>query len=592
MKSRRYRHTLGSSRPRRWLFGILCLLLLCTPLRALRYRQLRVPSEPQGHVVIAVVQREARFLPEWLEYHLWLGYTHFYLFNQDDDAEILSVSLRAYTAAGVVTLTPWDVGRRATAYLEALRLYSHKARSMTFLDADEFVTLPPDVRLPQALAQLGLFSTKKCVELFRWNYGDAGADSATVQRNGVLRTLTRRAGSIEIARTGKVILRGGTSARERFMITWKFIPPGWWHGCDSLTRKRFAVTARSDDAYLAHFQFRSGKDSLARRSESGTIGDFKSQAIHANKTIADYAHRNDVFDDALSRRADLVAQSIARSCACTNALGRTLRSPSKAPVKKIRSSAAMVVFIHVCPRGRWRDILLDILVEIREVGLLDVARLKIGVVGDVKVVQKFAMGLQGFDFELLHLSRNPMHWELPSINYLREFARNSRDAGDERYVLYMHTKGVRDHRDFAAKWQWRKVMQAAVVRRFQQCVELLDAGFDAVGINAVNMFMEGHEHTVKVNQSHAWHYSGNFWWASTAHMARLPFLSLDHAIDEFERCKAENFILSAIPSMCAALLWQNVRTHMYSTSDLPRGRFDDGDTAVKMVGCRGYEHDF
>ena len=555
---------------------------------ALRIQQWQTPSKPSGHVVFAVVRQESNFLPEWLEYHIWLGYSHFYLFNQDDDKEFLHSALKYYVAADIVTLTPWQVGNQATAYLEAMKLFSQKVLSFTFLDVDEFVTLPEGTMLPKALSDLGLFSVKKCVELPWLSYGDAGVSMETTQQNGVLRTLTRRSRSIETEHSGKAILRGGSYDGLRTLATWKITPAGWWHGCDSFVSKQNRVTASPKQAYLAHFQFRYGNESLAMRVNRGSTGDFIGQSVYANRTIEHYAHRNEVFDDSLLKRSERVRESMQKSCACVNALGQSMGSPANGTLARSRSATGMLVFIHVCPSGRWRDILLDMMIDVREAGLLDVALMKMGVVGDFKSVQDFAKKLKGFEFELLHLSDNPQHWELPSVNYIREYSRSCAAAGDEKYVLYMHTKGVHDHGDFAAKWQWRKIMQAAVVTHHQRCIQLLDAGYDAVGINAVNMFMEGHERTMKVNKEHAWHYSGNFWWASTAHIARLSQLSLDHKIDEFERCKAENFVLSAIPNMCAVVLWQNIYPHIYWTDDLPRRRFDEGDTLSKLVGCRKY----
>ena len=265
------------------------------------------PLAQKGHVVFAVVRQEADFLTEWLDYHTWLGYDHFYLFNQDEDKTVLNSILKDYVDTGTVTLTPWNVGEQATAYLEAMRLHSCRVNSFTFLDVDEFVTLPEHVTLSQALADIGLLTKNKCAELSWWQYGDAGVDSNATRRDGVLQTLKRRSRSIATEHPGKVILRGGAHSRFHFLATYKFIKPGWWHRCDKFVSKRYIVSVVPEKAYLAHFQFRYGNESFIMRLKRGTGGDFKGQSMYAMSWAAKhYASRNEVFDDSLSRRFELV----------------------------------------------------------------------------------------------------------------------------------------------------------------------------------------------------------------------------------------------------------------------------------------------
>lgn len=89
----------------------------------------------------------------------------------------------------------------------------------------------------------------------------------------------------------------------------------------------------------------------------------------------------------------------------------------------------------------------------------------------------------------------------------------------EEYVLYFHTKGITStlrhfHNtpteiDLYRTYQyWRHYLNYGVLEKWEECVKALDEGFDTAGIN-----YQTYPHT---------HYSGNFWWAKSSHLASLP----------------------------------------------------------------------
>ena len=57
-----------------------------------------------------------------------------------------------------------------------------------------------------------------------------------------------------------------------------------------------------------------------------------------------------------------------------------------------------------------------------------------------------------------------------------------------------------------------------LVKNFETCVNLLNIG-DTVGVNAVN---DGNLHHKIDNENHCLCYSGNFWWAKSSHIRKLP----------------------------------------------------------------------
>ena len=128
-----------------------------------------------------------------------------------------------------------------------------------------------------------------------------------------------------------------------------------------------------------------------------------------------------------------------------------------------------------------------------------------------------------------------------------------------------------------------------VIGHHKEARQLLSLGYDAVGSNAVNQDVAEFSAKMRVNPEHAWHYSGNWWWATAHHTARLPKLDTDREIDHVDRCQAENVVLSLLPNMCAGLLHQSPSTHMCDLESLPslHGMEDTAVLGTLVSGSRG-----
>lgn len=94
-----------------------------------------------------------------------------------------------------------------------------------------------------------------------------------------------------------------------------------------------------------------------------------------------------------------------------------------------------------------------------------------------------------------------------------------KSLSEETCILYFHTKGITStlrhfHNnsteiDLYRTYQyWRHYLNYGVLEKWEECVKALDEGFDTAGIN-----YQTYPHT---------HYSGNFWWAKSSHLASLP----------------------------------------------------------------------
>jgi hypothetical protein len=117
-------------------------------------------------------------------------------------------------------------------------------------------------------------------------------------------------------------------------------------------------------------------------------------------------------------------------------------------------------------------------------------------------------------------------FEFPTIDMLREFSFNN-----DYYVLYLHTKGVTQ--PIQSVDDWRACMLYWIVERWRECVEKLDEGRDAVGINHM--------------ASPVRHFQGNFWWAKTQlirNLGRVQDVQYKPThTNQTERHKAEFWLL-------------------------------------------------
>ncbi|MDT7780192.1 MAG: hypothetical protein QOC99_2704 [Acidobacteriota bacterium] len=109
--------------------------------------------------IAAMFQDEARWLKEWLEYHLLTGVQHFYLYNNLSGDNYQDV-LRSYVASGVVELIEWPyVGGntydavQCDAYCDALSRARNKVKWLALIDVDEFLVPVRDADLISVLTQ-------------------------------------------------------------------------------------------------------------------------------------------------------------------------------------------------------------------------------------------------------------------------------------------------------------------------------------------------------------------------------------------------------------------------------------------------------
>lgn len=105
-------------------------------------------SHPKYYLSIcAIFRNEARFLPEWIEYHRLCGVDHFYLLNNLSDDDYQTV-LKPYLDKGIVELYEWPYHGsnqkqwnkiQCSAYSKILKEKKNETSWLAIIDTDEFL---------------------------------------------------------------------------------------------------------------------------------------------------------------------------------------------------------------------------------------------------------------------------------------------------------------------------------------------------------------------------------------------------------------------------------------------------------------------
>lgn len=103
--------------------------------------------------------------------------------------------------------------------------------------------------------------------------------------------------------------------------------------------------------------------------------------------------------------------------------------------------------------------------------------------------------------------------EIPTLVHVRQWA----EANPGAAILYHHTKGVSTPRQAD---NWRLRMEGFMVWNWQDCVDRLKSGVEAVGCHWLTP--EGNPGTITSP-----FFGGNFWWAISDYVKRLPALPPD-----------------------------------------------------------------
>lgn len=104
-----------------------------------------VPYNPSrsGIAIVAIVKDEERYIGEWLDFHMLIGVTAVFIYDNGSSDRTVDI-LRQSRWADRITVVPWRNFDRAiriqnAAYNHALANFGERYRWMAFIDVDEFI---------------------------------------------------------------------------------------------------------------------------------------------------------------------------------------------------------------------------------------------------------------------------------------------------------------------------------------------------------------------------------------------------------------------------------------------------------------------
>lgn len=187
----------------------------------------------------------------------------------------------------------------------------------------------------------------------------------------------------------------------------------------------------------------------------------------------------------------------------------------------------------------WQGLVTDLLARLGASGLLAASeRLTAVVIGsdaDYAAVQQLVARLPAADkIETHHAGADFSQYEYPTLQRLQAACKATKA---QIAVYYLHTKGVSkiatDGSENPVWYYWREGMLDVIADKYTDCVASLASGADIAGA----YWHESHPSCPP-------HFSGNFWWATSAHIKRLPDIAkpTTAANPDHARYWAENWL--------------------------------------------------
>jgi hypothetical protein len=285
------------------------------------------PADKYAFSLVACARWEEANIQEWVEYHKSIGFSHIYLYSNDDDPAALFRAVAPYTygADPFVTFLHWpQLGQQMEIYLHFLKAFKQETTWYSFLDIDEFFVLKGFDDIARFMRD---YEAHVDCLYFNWvNYGNSGKvqreDGDTliaylrhdIAPDGHTKMLCRSAAiDPEAVEQGMAMGRG---AFHHFLDNYKLpgvrcrdVMLGSTDGYSAefgasaepfITRDGFAETVMKR-GYIAHFQFRSEEDFIRRWRRGGFGQDEMWRSIYETGVYdAILAPRNRIYDTYLA----------------------------------------------------------------------------------------------------------------------------------------------------------------------------------------------------------------------------------------------------------------------------------------------------
>jgi len=89
--------------------------------------------------ICAIIKDENEYLKEWLDYHIKIGVSHFFIYDNESSVPI-GETVGAYLKKGLITLIDFPgKQKQVEAYHHCLKNFKKKSKWIAFIDTDEFI---------------------------------------------------------------------------------------------------------------------------------------------------------------------------------------------------------------------------------------------------------------------------------------------------------------------------------------------------------------------------------------------------------------------------------------------------------------------
>ena len=228
---------------------------------------------------------------------------------------------------------------------------------------------------------------------------------------------------------------------------------------------------------------------------------------------------------------------------------RILDEQSFFPLLEQAIKPKTVCFIHSCHLAEAGTEKLDLLLE----SVCAVKQLECSTINNIGL----PLDLAKYEYmdpriKVIEASCDVSLFELPTLKLISEYSK----ANPNAKVLYLHTKGISYSKEdprYINGLDWINYMLHFLCKKADKCLRLLDT-HDVAGCN----FSEQPYH----------HFSGNFWWATSAHLKGVSLESL------VNKMSAEWWLLSGYKTrpVKATNLWTSGKNHF--TERYPAKEYD------------------
>jgi hypothetical protein len=177
------------------------------------------------------------------------------------------------------------------------------------------------------------------------------------------------------------------------------------------------------------------------------------------------------------------------------------------------------IYLHICTLGEFVDIVQKIIDTLSISGLWDeVDEVRYGVLGnEVDLVIK--MMNQYPKTKCIFSHPDTSFFERATLHRLREDCLRMTEPA---HILYLHSKGITKRHVDAVIDRWTVSMLDGLTTYRSLCWRALEEGNVTVGSFAMKGLKDIQGQLLPV------HFSGNFWWARSDHVASLPLIGPDY----------------------------------------------------------------